>query len=334
MLFEPTTLSSAARTIAETLEKHYAIDPKPLFYKAGLEFDQLSVAGSRYRWPEMQALWKIAVEETGDPCFGLYAGRRIRPTSFHALGYSWLASRTLHGSLQRLCRYFHVITTVPVDLEIEPRGDQYVFTCAFQNPKMRPTDTALDTFMVAIIELCRTATDNNFSPSAVAFGHEDNGHIDEYVKVFNAPVTFGAERYAFFFDKESLDTQLPGDNSELAKANDKVAEHYLESLDPRKVASEVRELLVTLLPSGNSSQDLIARRLNRSLSTLQRQLAGEGTNYQTIRDETRKVLAEEYVEDHELSLSQIAYMLGFSDQSNFSRAFKRWTGSSPRDYQR
>jgi AraC-like DNA-binding protein len=187
--------------------------------------------------------------------------------------------------------------------------------------------------LACVLQLCRAATDSSFAPVSVAMQREDCGHIDEYVKFFNAPVTFGAKTNTLVFDKAALDATLPGDNSELAKANDKVAEHYLESLDPRKVASEVRELLVTLLPSGHSNQDLIAQRLNRSVSTLQRQLHSEGTNYQAIRDETRKILAEEYVANHKLSLSQVAYMLGFSDQSNFSRAFKRWTGKSPRDYQ-
>ena len=333
MLFEPTTLTTAAQTIAETLEKQYAVDPAPLFAKSGLDIEELSVAGARYPWQRMQSLWKLCVEATGDPCFGLYVGRRIRPTSFHALGYSWLASQTLHGSLNRFCRYYHVITTAPLQIDLEERADTYIFSGSLGDSRLRAQDASTDALLASVLQLCRAATDSSFSPTAAALQRADCGHIDEYIKFFNAPVTFDAEQNALFFDKASLDAPLPGDNSELAKANDKVAEHYLESLDPRKVASEVRELLVTLLPSGHSNQELIAQRLNRSVSTLQRQLHGEGTNYQAIRDETRQVLAEEYVADHKLSLSQIAYMLGFSDQSNFSRAFKRWTGRTPRDFQ-
>jgi AraC-like DNA-binding protein len=332
MLFEPTTLTTAAQTIAETLQKHYAIDPAPLFTKARLDFDALSVAGARYPWRQMQVLWKIAVETTGDPCFGLYVARRVRPTTFHALGYSWLASRSLHGSLDRFCRYYQVITTAPLQIDLKERDGHYVFSGSLGDSRLVAEDASTDAFLACVLQLCRAASDSSFSPAAVKMERKDCGHIDEYVKFFNAPVTFDAGQNSLIFDKASLDAVLPGDNSELAKANDKVAEHYLESLDPRKVASEVRELLVTLLPSGHSNQDLIAQRLNRSVSTLQRQLHNEGTNYQAIRDETRQVLAEEYVADHKLSLSQIAYMLGFSDQSNFSRAFKRWTGRSPRDF--
>jgi AraC-like DNA-binding protein len=87
------------------------------------------------------------------------------------------------------------------------------------------------------------------------------------------------------------------------------------------------------LPSGGAHQDRIANSMHRSSSTLQRQLQSEGTSYREILKETRFGLAKEYLRDHRYSHAQIAYLLGFSDQSNFSRAFKRWTGVAPRQYQ-
>ena len=131
------------------------------------------------------------------------------------------------------------------------------------------------------------------------------------------------------FDKTTLETPLPGDNLELALASDRIAEDYIEALDPNSVSTAVRKLLIELLPTGDASQHAIARQMHRSLSTLQRQLSAEGTNYKDIREHTRRDLAEQYVREGRYSLSQIAYLLGFSDQSNFSRAFRRWTGSTP-----
>jgi len=334
MLFEPTTLAAAAKVIAETLQGHYAVDPVQVFTDAGLDYDQLSISDARYPWRKMQRLWNQAVEVTEDPCFGLYAGRNIRPTSFHALGFSWLVSQTLLGSLERLCRYHRVISTAPLELSIKLVGDQYIFSANLNDPAHVPTDAAVDAFTAAFVQMCRKATDQHFHPLSIALRRADPGHIDEYIKLFDCPVRFDAEQNLIHFDKESLEQPLPGDNISLARANDAVAEKYLDSLDPQKVASEVRELLITLLPSGKSNQKAIAKRLNRSLSTLQRQLQNEGTNYKDILEHTRKKLATEYVADGHLSLGQIAYMLGFSDQSNFSRAFKRWTDSSPREFRR
>jgi AraC-like DNA-binding protein len=332
MLFEPTTLAAAAKVIAETLQGHYAVDPVKVFSDAGLDYSRLSVSDARYPWRKMQQLWVRAVDATGDPCFGLFAGRNIRPTSFHALGFSWLVSQTLLGSLERLCRYHRIISTAPVKLTIEADGDRYIFSANIDDPAHIPTDAAVDAFVAAFVQMCRTATDEHFCPLSIALRRADPGHIDQYVTFFNCPVSFDAEKNVIYFDKDSLEQQLPGDNRELARANDTVAEKYLDSLDPQKVASEVRELLITLLPSGKSNQKTIAKRLNRSLSTLQRQLQNEGTNYKDILEHTRKNLATDYVLDGQLSLGQIAYMLGFSDQSNFSRAFKRWTDTSPREY--
>ena len=334
MLFEPTTLAAAAKVIAETLQDHYAVDPADVFVDAGLDYSKLSVSEARYPWSKMQRLWTRAVDVTGDPCFGLYVGRNIRPTTFHALGFSWLASESLLGSLERLCRYYRVISTVPLELSIEATGDHHVFAANVNDPAHIPTDAAVDSFVVAVVQLCRNATDRHFHPLSIALRRSDPGQVDEYVKYFDCPVTFDAERNIVHFDKASLERPLPGNNSALARANDAVAEKYLASLDPQKVASEVRELLITLLPSGKSNQKTIASRLNRSLSTLQRQLQSEGTTYKDILEHTRKKLATEYVAEGRLSLGQIAYMLGFSDQSNFSRAFKRWTDTSPREYRR
>jgi AraC-like DNA-binding protein len=332
MLFEATTLTTAARVIAETLEKNYATDPGPIFAASGLDTSQLGVAGARYPWQQMQSLWRLAVETTGDPSFGLHAGRNIRPTTFHALGYAWLASETLLDSLQRLCRYFRVVSTAPIALELSASGNTCVLTQAVTDPSHVPTDTAIDAFVVAVVQLCRTATNARFAPLSVAFERASHGGADGYAEVLGCPVTFGAPATRIVFDRETLEAQLPGENADVARANDKVAESYLQTLEPHKIASEVRELLVDLLPSGKSTQATIARRMNRSLSTLQRQLQNEGTSYQEIREETRSALAREYVRDEDLSLSQVAYMLGFSDQSNFSRAFKRWTGQSPREF--
>ena len=113
MLLEPSTLAAAARLIAETLEKNYGVDYHPLFKRLGLDIEKMEIAGARYPSKKMQALWVESVAVTGDECFGLAVCANIRPTTFHALGFSWLASRTLLESLQRLCHYTRMISNNP-----------------------------------------------------------------------------------------------------------------------------------------------------------------------------------------------------------------------------
>jgi AraC-like DNA-binding protein len=333
MLFEPTTIAAAARLIGETLQNHYSQDPLPVFKQANIDPERLSVSGARYPYSSMQQLWAASVEITGDPCFGIIVGRNIRPTTFHALGFSWISSRTLLESLQRLCRYSKLLTTAPTELRLYKQDDTWILEDeALINREKETHPAGIDAFMMAMVGLCRQASNKNFCPQEVFLRRPDEGHKEIYIQAFDAPVHFNADHDQIVFNAAELEAPLPGDNLELALTNDRIAEEYISALDPSNIATEVRKLLVELLPSGDASQQHIAKQMNRSLSTLQRQLATEGTNYKEIREQTRQELAEKYVREGRYSLSQVAYLLGFSDQSNFSRAFRRWTGHSPGHY--
>jgi AraC-like DNA-binding protein len=330
MLFEPSTIAGPARLIGETLKSHYAQDPLPIFKQAGIDPNRLDVPGARYPYSAMQQLWQTCVDVTADPCFGLVVGRNIRPTTFHALGFSWIASRTLLESLQRLVRYSKLLSTAPISLNLtKENGCWMLEDHALQEGQRDAHPAVVDAFFMSVVAMCRQAKDAQFCAKEVHFCHPDYGQASTYIDTFNAPVKFGVEFDRIYFDAELMEAELPGDNLELALVNDRIAEEYISALDPNSVATEVRKLLVELLPSGDASQQHIAKQMNRSLSTLQRQLSTEGTNYKEIREQTRQELAEKYVREGRYSLSQVAYLLGFSDQSNFSRAFRRWTGHSP-----
>jgi len=164
MLFEPTTLAATVRLIVETLETEYGLKAEALFKDAGLDMSKLSLPGARYPFSKLQLLWHSAVEKTGDQCFGLVAGTHIRPTSFHALGFSWLASHSLLESLERMCRYQHVITTAPLNVDITGSADDYVLALDFPDERFQPQPVVIDAFFVAILGLCRTATNSQFHP--------------------------------------------------------------------------------------------------------------------------------------------------------------------------
>jgi AraC-like DNA-binding protein len=333
MLNEPSTIAAAARLIGETLQRQYQIDYLPLFRRVGIAPERLEIAGARYPWSAMQKLWVECVRETGDPGFGLVVGANVRPTTFHALGFAWIASRTLLESLQRLCRYSALISNAPNRLELVEHEHVWLLTRTVAAPGDPAAQRiAADAFSMAILRLCKQASTRHFAPQAVYFQRPPVADPEMYVRAFEAPVYFSQAQAAIAFDRETLERQLPGDNLELAIANDRIAEDYIAALMPDRVATAVRKLLIERLPSGDASQEAIARQLNRSLSTLQRQLAAENITYQQIREQTRADLAVQYVREGRYTLSQIAFLLGFSDQSNFSRAFRRWTGQSPRSY--
>ena len=151
-------------------------------------------------------------------------------------------------------------------------------------------------------------------------------------RCFRAPITFGAERDAITLDRAACDRRLKGANPELARANDLIAAEAIQRWDQSRVADRVRVLLINRLPTGAPSPTETARALGTSTRALQRRLALEGTSYARLVDDTRRELAAAYLREARYSITDIAYLLGFSGTASFTRAFRRWTGEAPSGY--
>ena len=334
MLYEPTTLANVARIIGETLQKDYGIDPGPIFEQVKIDTSVFRRPGARVPLSKMTRLWDMAVYMTDDQQFGLRVGARAEPGDFYVLGHTWLASGTLRGALERLSRYAHVLSTAISRSEVVDRDGMIVYVESFPDPGIVVNRTADEAGMVAFFKLCEIVKRERVRPlrAELVFPADTaRGYLEEFL---DCPVTYGNEREKFYFSKALFEEPLPGYIPDVLDSTSRIAEQYLESLDQSKVATEVRRLLVQMLPSGKADQDNVANRLYRSTSTLQRQLSAEGTSYRDILESTRRSLAEKYLREGDYTQAEIAYMVGFSDQSNFARAFKRWTGMSPGQFQK
>jgi len=330
---QPTTLSDVIRLISEVLQEHYGLDPEPLIEAAGVDGSRAEVSGSRVQRAAVMRLWEIAAAATDDPSIGLVVGAKVRPTTFYALSLAFMTCDNLEASLGLLCRYFRVIVTVPLRLDLKQQGDEIALEIEYIDPRYPLPPLAFDSFIASIIGLCRHAGKAGISPREVHLAFPDNGRGDDYRALFNATILFDAEQNALVFDREELEEPLEGRSADLTGLADRVLSEYIDALSPAAVSTAVRKLLLQMLPTGNASQDEISRRMNMSRSTLQRRLQAENTNYRDLLEDTRRTLAMQYVRDNKHPLSYVAFLLGFSDQSNFSRAFRRWTGLSPKRYQ-
>ncbi len=319
--------------LATSLREEYGIDPEPVFSEAGLPLAPPESPQLRYPLVKIRKLWELSREASGDESIGLKTGRYAKPAHFYAFGYSWLASSTLLGAIQRLTRYFQLMSTASVEVRLTETTDSYALSAVFPDKSKSPPKEGIDCGMSAVLALCDIVAEKEIRPLRVELTCPASVHPEAYRDALRAPIKFNAEVGTFHFDKDSLRAPLPHGTPDVARATDKIAEQYIETLDPHKVASQVRRLLIDLLPSGKVDQELVSSRLNRSTSTLQRQLQVEGMSYRDVLETTQRSLAETYLRDNKHSHAQIAYLLGFSEQSNFSRAFKRWTSMSPRQYQ-
>jgi AraC-like DNA-binding protein len=133
---------------------------------------------------------------------------------------------------------------------------------------------------------------------------------------------------------KSVDEFLSSSNPKLADLNDQVMIEYLAELDQDNLAQRVKATILDQLPSGNVTDESVSRDLYMSARKLQRQLESAGTTFYTLLNETRVDLAKKFLRDQGTSMTEIAYLLGFSENSAFSRAFKRWMGVSPSQYRK
>ena len=136
------------------------------------------------------------------------------------------------------------------------------------------------------------------------------------------------------FPLHVVNKQLTSSNPQLAQINDQVMLNYLADLDKEDIVQQVKVAIIDQLPSGNVTDETISKAVFTSQRSLQRRLSEKGTTFKTILTEVRKDLALKYIHDRKLTLTEISFMLGFSEMSSFSRAFKRWTGESPKEFRK
>ena len=131
-----------------------------------------------------------------------------------------------------------------------------------------------------------------------------------------------------------MDIPLRGGNREIASEHDKILQSYISALDAEDIVNRVKRVILQKLPSENCTKQQVASELAMSPSALQQKLAARESSFQDLLNQVRKSLALDYMEQSRVSITEMSFMLGFNDTSSFTRAFRRWTGKSPRDYRR
>jgi AraC-like DNA-binding protein len=168
-------------------------------------------------------------------------------------------------------------------------------------------------------------------PKAIHFTHKEPAYRAEYERIFSVPLFFGSHMNAILIDEAFLSLRLQDANPYLSQILKARADELLDNLKSSKsIRSQVESLLLPILRTREGSMDNIANKLGVSRQTLFRRLKAEGVTFEKLLDELRHKLALRYLKEKKISVTETAYLLGFSDPAAFSRAFKRWTGSAPR----
>jgi len=185
---------------------------------------------------------------------------------------------------------------------------------------------------VTILSFCRWITGLDLHPLRADFVIPTPDDLQPYVDAFRCPLNFGAPLHGLHFARADLLAPLPTSNPVLAELHNKYATEHLKRLGNTRTSYKTREIIIRHLSGGEPLRGDIAKELCMSERTLQRRLQVEGTSFQDIVDATRRELAEQYLGQPHLTLTQTVALLGFADQSTFFRCCKRWFGMSPGEY--
>jgi AraC-like DNA-binding protein len=325
----PTTIGTYGLALQKALEAN-GYDAAGIFVAAGIDRVPSSDPLERLTTAQVAALFHEAVKLTGNPAVGLTVARFMHPSTIHALGYSLLASSTLRDCCERLVNYFR-LASEQGDIRISEEDDR--FCISIHDLAEGVAFETIDAWHAFLVRLFRLLYKPDFAPTAVSLARPcPPGYEAQYEKSFHAPVTFDAPYCEICLDRTVVDEPLMGGNREIAHQNDRIIEDYLAALDKADIIARVKQIIIQSLSSGNCNKQRVANEMAMSPSALQQKLAERNSSFQDLLNQVRQSLALAYMEQARVSITEMSFMLGFADTSSFTRAFRRWTGKSPRDY--
>ena len=305
----------------------YGIDPEPVFRRAGIEPDTIFDPGARVPIGKQQAVSRLAFDLAGDPQFGLRASEYLRPTHLGALGFAWLASSTLREAFHRISRYARMIQE---NLVVKSREESGLFWVCI-DPAVPEDEWRLreDGALAALIQFCRVIAGNDLSPNCVRFRQEAPMHTAYHYELFRCPIEFECDRTEMAFEIADVDQRLTGSNDELANLNEHIVVKYLAHSERKDIVNRVKAAIIDGLADGAVTEKSVAEALHTTPRNLHRKLAKEESSFKQLLTGIRQELARQYIQDRSKTLTEISYLLGFSEVSSFSRAYKNWTGKPP-----
>lgn len=302
-----------------------------LLKEVGLPDDVLEHPESFIAYRKFAALLALGTKRSGNPLFALRFGLHQGVGALGPLLYLIRNAGAVGTAIDELSQYFHLHASI-ARIRLEVEGEHALF-------HYDPVDIkdvvshrlTVELVVGAAMQLMRTLLGSRWQPRALLLQSAPLCDVQAYTRLIGLTPQFNAPCNAWIFDAKLLDIPLSSGDQELHRL---IQQHLdtLNQMSVQELPAYIRQLLRDLLPSGRATMEQIAGYMDLHPRTLQRYLVEEGTSFQLLLDETRQAMAQRYLGDSTLSLTQLAAMLGYSELSAFSRAFQRWYGCSPREW--
>lgn len=329
---EPTLGAGYVRGVVE-LAAARGVERRELADRAGFDLSRLDDHDNRIPLSSYFALMRTAKSLTGEPALALQLGEAFDLSELSILGLICHASATMLDAFRQMNRYGQLVVEARSTADgelfelVRKRGALWMV-----DNRIMPPDfpELIETAFALIVCGTRPFGDTPFVRE-VHLTHADPGYRDQYEKMFRAPVVFEARWNALRIDEGWLSHLIAVQPRYVFGVLTAHADKLLEGIErAHSCRGEVERALMPLLHTGEAGIETVARQLAVSRQTLYRRLKAEGVTFEQVLDELRRELAQHYLAGRKVSVSETAYLLGFADPASFSRAFKRWTGQSPR----
>jgi AraC-like DNA-binding protein len=304
---------------------------------AGFDLRLLEHSNNEIPFTQLFGLYRQAANLTGDDAFGLHVGERDSPKSYGILGYLTINSRTVGEALKRLVRFQRIRTDgYRFSLEISGANARLAYIYQANEVSSEERRHEAEETLCSIIDFGRSLTGFEWRLREVHFEHARPNKTCEHERIFCALVCFGKPFTQIVFDSSYFNLPLTEADLTLGSLLERQAEELLAKSpqDEKTFVSQIRPLITENLSGGEQIRmETICRKLGSSKRTLQRKLMEEGITYQKLLEETQFEMSKSYLRKPEITICEISDLLGFSEPSAFHRAFRRWTGLTPKEFQ-
>jgi AraC-like DNA-binding protein len=308
-------------------------DPAALLRAVGLDRSSLRDPDARVPSALVGRFWSAALTASGDQDLALHLAEAADVSEFDVHAYAFLSSPTLGAAFERMAAYQRLLNDT--NRIVVERGRREVVV-RHQRQGGLPVGRQPAEFIMAVsLRLARLAVGDSISPKEVRFAHAAPASTAAHARTFRAPVRFNAGENALVMAAALVERSCLRADPGLAALLDRYAGDRLERIAPRSsFADRAREAVAATLREGEPSAAKVALRLRMSVRSLSRTLAAEGTSYRALLEQMRRELAGRYLADPEVSIAEVAFLLGFKEVSAFYHAFRSWTGRTPREFRR
>lgn len=274
------------------------------------------------------------IDEQLKPGFSIRVGQLMVLDDYDVLGLAWKTCLSPRDMFKRCERFFILMTDTQL-YKVQDEGETGSITI-YREASRRGIEISNESSIVATLTVIHKITGADIRPVKVSFAHRAPTRVDLYEDFFSCPVHFGQEYNRLIFKSEDLDTKS-------LKADQSINQFMMERLQEKAEGIEVSadkllhdtcDLIKDALPSGIPFAADIGRHLGMSTRTLSRRLSEKGTTFRQLVQDTQQQVSTDLLRNTSETVSEIAFQTGFSEQSAFNRAFKRWTGQSPLEYRK